>query len=83
MPLSPCVLGVRLVAARRLHMKGCPTPPQTRTQSLRDWEAEEAWESTGVLVRPHVAHLGVSARNNRADAQAWAGPWTHPWGDAR
>ncbi len=82
-PLSPCVLGARLVTVRRLHLKGRPTPPQARTQSIRDWEAEEAWEPTGVLVRPYVAHLGVSAGNNRADAQAWAGPWAHPWGDAR
>ncbi len=81
LPLFPYVLGARLITVRRLRAKVRPALPQP----FRDWEAEEAWEPTGALVRPYVAHLGASPRSNRADAQGtpWAGPWAHPWGDVR
>ncbi|MGW3950705.1 hypothetical protein ACWEKM_07040 [Streptomyces sp. NPDC004752] len=39
----------------------------------RDWEAEEAWEHAGAMVRPYVAHLGGVPGAARAGVQA------HPW----
>lgn len=80
----PDVMGARLVTARRTRRDRRPAPPvdpyppqpQGRAEWFpsRDWEAEEAWEPAGALVRPYVDALGVTPRNGRTGAQA------DPWG---
>jgi hypothetical protein len=75
---SPDVSGARLVTARRTRGGRHAAPPQAQPRAPRDWEAEEAWEPMGALVRPYVAALGASPRNERAGAQGAPGeaaPW--------
>ena len=84
---TPDVWGARLVIARRRRAERHAPPieapqPQGRAEWFppRDWEAEEAWERTGALVRPYGAALGEAPRNGRTGAQA--APWAGPWGNA-
>lgn len=82
---SPDVWGARLVIVHRRRTERQARPvqmpqPQARAEWFppRDWEAEEAWEATGAMVRPYVALLGASPRSARAGAQA--DPWeAAPW----
>jgi hypothetical protein len=74
-------MGARLVTARRTRRDRHAPPVQAQPRVPRDWEAEEAWERTGAMVRPYVAHLGEAPRNSRTGAQA--APWAGPWGNAQ
>jgi hypothetical protein len=61
---TPDVLGARLVTVRGVR----PASPRPR-----DWEAEEAWEHPGAMVRPYVAHLDATPRYGKSPA--WDGGW--------
>lgn len=65
------VRGARL--ARRRRRDKHAAPPQPRAERFPDWEAEEAWEPVGVLVRPYVEALGEAPRN--APAAVQGNPW--------
>lgn len=49
----------------------CQRRPQPRAQ----WFPPAAWEDTGAMVRPYVAHLGSAPRTARTGCQA------DPWGN--
>jgi hypothetical protein len=73
---TPDVWGARLVTARRTRRGRHAPPVQAQPRPSRDWEAEEAWEPVGAMVRPYVAHLGEAPRHAPTGAQA------APWGNA-
>ncbi len=73
---APYVVGARLVDVPRLRRQRRVLP--------RGWEAEEAWEHTGALVRPYVlAHEAERGTARTDGAPPWAGPWVSPWEAAR
>lgn len=85
---SPDVWGARLVTARRTRRERYAPPveaseAQGRAEWFppRDWEAEEAWERTGALVRPFLLAHETEERGDSPGAQAR--PCAGPWSDAR
>jgi hypothetical protein len=79
---APDVWGARLVIARRRRAQRqawTPYPPQPYGRSewfaSRDWEAQEAWERTGPIVRPYVDTWCEVPRNSCPGVQV--DPWEH------
>lgn len=75
---TPYVVGARLFDVPRLRAQSA-TPPPRPLPGPRWALPPAAWEHTGAMVRPYVAHLGAPSRTAPGgEAPPWAGPYASP-----